>query len=43
MYRPDSLIIDNNRLILFEELNKILREQKSLDVASAYFSIAGFN
>lgn len=42
MYRPDSLIIDNSKLRLFEELNNILREQKSLDVASAYFNIAGF-
>lgn len=42
MYRPESLIIDNNRLKLFKELNNILKEQKSLDVASAYFNIAGF-
>ena len=42
MYRPESLIIDNNKLKLFEELNKILREQKSLDIATAYFNIAGF-
>lgn len=42
MYRPESLIIDNKNLRLFEELNKILKEQKSLDVASAYFNIAGF-
>lgn len=42
MYRPDGLIIDNSKLRLFEELNNILREQKSLDVASAYFNIAGF-
>ncbi|HIC91446.1 MAG TPA: hypothetical protein EYP21_05185 [Syntrophaceae bacterium] len=42
MYRPDSLIIDNNKLILFEKLDHILQEQKSLDVASAYFNIAGF-
>lgn len=42
MYRPESLIIDNNKLKLFEELNNILKEQKSLDVASAYFNIAGF-
>jgi len=42
MYRPESLIIDNNRLKLFEELNNILKEQTSLDVASAYFNIAGF-
>jgi len=37
MYRPDGLIIDNNKLKLFEELNNILKEQQSLDIASAYF------
>jgi superfamily II DNA or RNA helicase/sulfur relay (sulfurtransferase) DsrC/TusE family protein len=42
MYRPESLIIDNNNLKLFEELDRILKDQKSLDVASAYFNIAGF-
>lgn len=42
MYRPENLIIDNSKLKLFEELNKILKEQKSLDVSSAYFNIAGF-
>ena len=42
MYRPESLIIDNNRLKLFEELNKILQEQKTFDIATAYFNIAGF-
>jgi len=42
MYKPDSLIIDNNKLRLFEELNNIIKEQTSLDVASAYFNIAGF-
>lgn len=42
MYRPDSLIIDNSKLKLFEELNKILLEQKTFDVAAAYFNIAGF-
>jgi len=42
MYRPENLIIDNNRLKLFEELNNILQEQTSIDVASAYFNIAGF-
>lgn len=42
MYRPESLIIDNSKLKFFEELNRILKEQKSLDVASAYFNIAGF-
>ncbi|PIU67980.1 MAG: hypothetical protein COS84_02445 [Armatimonadetes bacterium CG07_land_8_20_14_0_80_40_9] len=42
MYRPESLIIDNDKLRLFDELNSILKEQKSLDVASAYFNIAGF-
>lgn len=42
MYRPDNLIIDNSKLKLFEELDKILREQKSIDVATAYFNIAGF-
>ncbi|NWF52848.1 MAG: hypothetical protein HXY47_07180 [Nitrospirae bacterium] len=42
MYKPESLIIDNNKLRLFEELNNILKEQTSLDVASAYFNIRGF-
>ncbi|HCC69363.1 MAG TPA: hypothetical protein DEP99_05700, partial [Nitrospiraceae bacterium] len=53
MYRPESLIIDNNKLKLFDELNNILKDlsasasgrqagQTSLDVASAYFNIAGF-
>jgi len=42
MYRPESLIIDNNKFKLFEELNNILKEQKIFDVASAYFNIAGF-
>ena len=42
MYRPESLIIDNKKLKLFEELNKILLEQKTFDVATAYFNIAGF-
>jgi len=42
MYKPDCLIIDNKRLRLFEELDKILKEQKSIDIASAYFNISGF-
>ncbi len=42
MYRPDKLIIDNTDLKLFDELNKILKEQKTLDIATAYFNIAGF-
>jgi len=42
MYRPEKLIIDNRRLKLFEELGKILEEEKNLDVASAYFNIAGY-
>lgn len=42
MYRPESLIIDNDKIKLFEELNKILKEQKTFDVATAYFNIAGF-
>lgn len=42
MYRPESLIIDNNKLKLFEELNKILQEQKTLDISTAYFNISGF-
>jgi len=42
MYKPDCLIIDNKKLQLFEELNKILKEQKSIDIASAYFNITGF-
>ena len=42
MYRPESMIIDNNKLKLFDELNNILKEQTSVDIASAYFNIAGF-
>jgi len=42
MYRPDGLVIDNRKLKLFKELGKILEEQKTIDVASAYFNIAGF-
>jgi len=42
MYRPDGLIIDNNKLKLFEEINNILEEQRSLNIASAYFNIKGF-
>ncbi|ODS33639.1 MAG: hypothetical protein SCARUB_01240 [Candidatus Scalindua rubra] len=42
MYRPESLIIDNNKLKLFEELNKILQDQKTFDVSTAYFNISGF-
>lgn len=34
MYKPASLIIDNNKLKLFEELDKILREQKKLPRSS---------
>lgn len=44
MYKPDNLIIDNNKLKLFEELkelNKILKEQNCIDIASAYFNIGG--
>ena len=42
MYRPESLIIDNNKLKLSEELNKILQGQKTFDVSTAYFNISGF-
>ena len=42
MYRPESLIIDNDKLKLSEELNKILAEQKNLDIATAFFNIQGF-
>jgi len=42
MYRSDGLIIDNNKLKLFEEINNILEEQSSLNIASAYFNIKGF-
>lgn len=42
MYTPDSSIIDNRKLKLFEELNKILQEQKVLDIASGYFNLSGF-
>lgn len=42
MYRPESLIIDNNKLKLSEELNKILKYQKAFDVSTAYFNISGF-
>lgn len=30
MYRPESLIIDNNKLKLFKELDNIRRERRSL-------------
>lgn len=42
MYKTDSLIIDNEKIKLFDELNKILQEQKVIDIASGYFNIAGF-
>lgn len=42
MYLPEGLIIDNDKLKLCEELNKILAEQKNFDVATAYFNLAGF-
>jgi len=42
MYRPESLIIDNDKCKLFEELNVILKEQKIFDLATAYFNISGF-
>ena len=42
MHRHVSLITDNNNLKFFEELNNILKEQKSIDMASACFNIAGF-
>ncbi|MBW1973044.1 MAG: hypothetical protein JRI44_09480 [Deltaproteobacteria bacterium] len=42
MYTPEKLIIENNRLKLFEEINKILKEQKTIDISTAYFNIAGF-
>lgn len=42
MYRPERLIIDNIRLRLCDELNRILREQRALSVATAYFNVAGF-
>ena len=42
MYRPEGLIIDNNKLTLHKELNQILREQEWVDIATAYFNISGF-
>ena len=42
MYRPESLIIDNDKLKLSDEINKILSEQKKLDIATAFFNIQGF-
>ncbi|MFQ3675135.1 MAG: helicase-related protein [Endomicrobiia bacterium] len=42
MYRPDSSVIDNNKLKLFDELSKILKEQRIVDIATAYFNITGF-
>jgi hypothetical protein len=39
MYRPESLIIDNNKLRVFEELNKILLEQNTFDITTAYFNL----
>jgi superfamily II DNA or RNA helicase len=43
MYRPENLVIDNEKLKLFDELNKIINEQKTLSVATAYFNVAGFS
>ncbi len=42
MYVPDSSLIDNSKLKLFSELQKILSEQKRLDIASGYFNLGGF-
>lgn len=42
MYIPERSIIDNDKLKLCEELNKILKEQKTIDIASGYFNIGGF-
>lgn len=43
MYIPDSSIIDNDKIKLCDELNKILQEQRVVDMASGYFNIGGFN
>ncbi len=42
MYVPDSSIIDNDKIKLCDELRKILKEQKIIDIASGYFNIGGF-
>lgn len=42
MYIPERSIIDNDKLKLCDELNKILKEQKVIDIASGYFNIGGF-
>jgi superfamily II DNA or RNA helicase len=42
MYIPKDPIIDNYITVLYEELKKILKEQKRLDVATGFFSLGGF-
>ena len=42
MYTPSKSIIDNFHLKLFEELKKILEEQKNVDIASGYFNLGGY-
>ncbi|MBL7196963.1 MAG: hypothetical protein ISS47_02560 [Candidatus Omnitrophica bacterium] len=42
MYIPERSIIDNDKVKLCDELNKILKEQKVIDIASGYFNIGGF-
>jgi ERCC4-related helicase len=42
MYTPSKSIIDNSNLKLFEELKKILDEQKNVDIASGYFNLGGY-
>jgi len=42
MYRPDKSLIDNSNLKLSVELNKILKEQGNLRIATAYFNLGAF-
>ena len=42
MYIPEKSIIDNDKIKLCDELCKILKEQKVIDIASGYFNIGGF-
>jgi len=42
MYFPESNIIDNNNIKLYEELRMVLKDQRVIDIASGYFNIGGF-
>lgn len=42
MYFPDKPIIDNNDLKLHEELKRFLEEQKTIDIATGFFNLGGF-